>query len=264
MGEGKEPRTTNERLARKITKIQAQMEEELEEIRDTYDHAGTKGGEVERAVRDFLRPYLPPSYGVGHGEVIDTQNRRSRQTDIVIYSDQHPFTVRGDRPGLFFIEGVLAGAEVKTHLTTEELNDGIAKSRAFKELEAKDLKHTILRENPTDKKRFYLRRPYFILAFESALTLETIGERLMDEGDPRTHPILTPDAVIVLDRGFLWNMADGQGALKAHDDQGNVIQGWYYEKSEAGLYNMLRWLSGSMPRFTLFEPILVHYSFPNV
>ena len=57
---------------------------ELQRIRETYEHGGTRGGEAEATLRELLRKHLPRIYRVGHGEVFNKDGRRSRQTDVVV------------------------------------------------------------------------------------------------------------------------------------------------------------------------------------
>jgi hypothetical protein len=102
-------------LKAKIAAVEVQMRAKLAEIRATLDHAGSKGQRVEEDVfRTFLREYLPRRLEIGHGEVVDTLGARSPQTDVIIATEDHPFTFTRELPGLFFVEGVCAAAEVKT------------------------------------------------------------------------------------------------------------------------------------------------------
>lgn len=96
-------------LRDKISALESQMRARLDEIRATYEHAGDKGASVEDSFRTFLREYLPRRLDIGHGEIIDTENRRSKQTDIVIVTEDHPLTFTPSAPGLFFIDGVCGG-----------------------------------------------------------------------------------------------------------------------------------------------------------
>jgi hypothetical protein len=106
-------------LQEKIASVEAQMRAKLAEVRASLSHAGSKGSQVEEIWRAFLREYLPRRLDVGYGEIIDSHDNRSSQTDIVIVNEDHPFTFTRDQPGLFFIEGVSAVGEVKTRLTLD-------------------------------------------------------------------------------------------------------------------------------------------------
>src|SRR3954454_14882631 len=111
-----------------VTKAQQQMVDKLDQARIRFKQSGdvgTAGAEVP--FRDFLREYLPGIYEVGHGEIVDSDGHRSAQTDVVIVEPDHPFTFTEDQPGLFFIDGVAAAGEVKSVLTSGELDRTLEK-----------------------------------------------------------------------------------------------------------------------------------------
>ena len=107
-------------LRQKFASLEAQMGARLAELRATQTNMSSLGTGVENVLRDFLREYLPRRLDVGQGVVVDAKVGRSRQTDVVIVTQDHPRTFEGNDPGLFFIEGVYAAGEVKTTLTTTE------------------------------------------------------------------------------------------------------------------------------------------------
>ena len=131
-------------LKDKIIAVEAQMKAKLKEARATFTHPGGKGTSVEDSFRVFLRQYLPRRLEVGHGEIVDRNGRRSRQTDVVIVSEDHPFTFTPDLPGLFFIDGVCGAGEVKANLTSAGLEEVLEKSFYFKQLEIVPGKNTIV------------------------------------------------------------------------------------------------------------------------
>lgn len=116
-------------LKAKIAAVEEQMRAKLAEIRATLRHAGGKGQQVEEEIRSFLREYLPRRLEVGHGEIIDTSGARSSETDVIIVTDDHPFTFARDLPGLFFVEGVCGVGEVKAVLGPDELADTLMRRR---------------------------------------------------------------------------------------------------------------------------------------
>jgi len=107
------------------------MRADLAAIRARFEQSGNKGSSVEEVMRSFLRDYLPRRLEVGHGEVIDTFGQRSRQTDVVLATEDHPYTFKPESPGLFFVEGVAAAAEVKSVLTSGELDGALQNALAF-------------------------------------------------------------------------------------------------------------------------------------
>ncbi len=65
-----------------FSSVETQMRGKLAEIRAKYSHRGNKGTVAEQAIRGFLKEYLPKSFSVGQGEVIDTKGSRSGQVDL--------------------------------------------------------------------------------------------------------------------------------------------------------------------------------------
>lgn len=236
----------------------------LEEARARLDHGGSKGTIVEAAVRGFLREYLPSNLGVGHGEVIDTYGARSGQIDVVIASDDHPFTYTQDSPGLFFIEGVLAAGEVKSVLDGSALDRALQASLKFKRLRNRPSDKDEIFANPSDARRWHVNPPFFLFALESRISFKSIGKKIvqfeLDHGisPPGINAML--DSVYVLRDGWLVNFGDGKGATRWGDSDGTVREpGWRGRKSQHVLFDLLGWLSGTMPRSRRWLPVLLKY-----
>src|ERR1700730_16202512 len=124
-------------LKNEFIAIESQMRDNLAKARARFNQAGDKGTSVEEAFRQFLRDYLPRRLAVGHGEIIDSFQNRSTQTDVVIANEGHPFTFGDTSPGLFFIEGVVGVGEVKSILSGANFADSIDRSRSFRKLKLK-------------------------------------------------------------------------------------------------------------------------------
>src|ERR1043166_5819392 len=157
-----------------LAKLETQMQHTLDVVRAELEHRGNKGASVEATVREFIRRYLPQRYGVGHGEIIDPEGRRTGQTDVVVTNDNHPFTFTEGSPGLFFREGIFALGEVKSVLTSQDLETTIQNARRFRELRPKPTFGTVMGTNRTDSDRYQNNPGYFLFAFESQLKMETI------------------------------------------------------------------------------------------
>lgn len=251
-------------LKDKIRAVEVQMTAKLDEARATFAHGGDKGTSVEEAFRSFLREYLPRRLEVGHGEVVDREGHRSKQTDVVVANEEHPFTFTKDLPGLFFIEGVSAAGEVKAILTSDGLESALSSSLIFKKLEAGygvgDMRVT----NPSDAARFYRWPPWFLIAFESQMSLPTVHSQIIEfEKAHAVEQNRLADAVFVLGAGSVINFGDGAGGVKFGRPDGESVPGWVLPKSDCVLYDLLSWLSGVMPRTLRFAPILADYLMPK-
>jgi len=248
-------------LKKKIAAVEAQMKKKLEEVRATFEHPGDKGTSVEDSFRAFLREYLPRRLEVGHGEIIDTTERRSAETDVVVVSEDHPFTFTRDLPGLFFIEGVCAAGEVKAILTSQELEKALKRSSKFKQLRMKPAEGNMTLTNPSDLDRFYRCPPWFLVAFESQLNLAGVENKIRQfQGGSTVEVNRLADAVFILDRGWLINFGDGQGSFKFRTPEGNSVQGWVRKDSDSVLFDLLNWLSVVMPRMIRFGLIFPLYT----
>lgn len=247
-------------LKKKIQAVSQQMTARLAEIRQTYTQSGDKGSRAEGIFRLFLREYLPRRLGVGHGEVVDSHGLRSGETDIVVATEDHPFTFTPDLPGLFFIEGVCAAAEVKMVLDKGELEKTIAHSRLFKDLRFSPGKGTLVNTQHSDLGRYYVSPPYFLVAFESTMTLASVENCLKNATTNDQCKINTVvDAIFLLDRGWLINFGTGDETFQFRDSDGRSIPGWVGRRSGSVLFKCLYWLSVVMPRMIWFEPVLLPY-----
>lgn len=252
----------SEPFREQFRQVSAQLQARLATIRSRFTHPGDKGVSAESALREVLREYLPRRFAIGNGEVIDSEGHRSRQCDLVIADEDHPFTFTEQSPGLFFVECVTAAGEVKSVLTGAELDSTVDKGRRFKQLAVSQPVGSLYHTNPSDLARFHRCPPFFLFAFESQLSVETIHERLVAAGQTGGAGV---DAVFVLDRGTLIDLGDGQGAFVASavDGSGQRLQGWIRASADEPLFGLLAWLSVVMPRVVRFQSVLPQYLLPR-
>ena len=221
-----------------MEKLESEMRHQFEVTRAKCEHSGNKGANAETILRNFLREYLPRRYGIGHGEIIDTQGRRSAQTDIVIVTDEHPFTFIADQVGFFFIEGVFATGEVKSVLTSQELDIALINASKFRELKCDARGMTMLWSlNDSDHKRFVNNPPYFLFAFETQVAKETVRQSLMRQTKRSI------DAVFILNQGAILDFGDGNGSLQYMKADGTKLLGWNCISDSNTLSHLLLWLS---------------------
>jgi hypothetical protein len=85
-------------------------------------------------IRGVLEPFLPSSYAIGSGRIIDSAGNSSKHIDIVIYRRDFP---RLNLPGsadVFLYESVLATIEVRTKLIRKTLFDALDSCASIAEL----------------------------------------------------------------------------------------------------------------------------------
>jgi len=251
-------------MKEKIATAETQMKAKLQEARAAFVQPGDRGISGENAFRTFLGECLPNRLRLRHGEIIDFKGRRSKQTDVVIASEDHPFTFSKDLPGLFFVEGVTAAGEVKAVLTSSELEEALEASRQFKRLEMEIPVNTLFTTNDSDRKRFLICPPWFLFAFESQLTLPSILAKIdqfVKENEIQNNRLA--DALFLLDRGWVINFGDGRGGYCDETPDGARLEGWQCKESNSVLFDFLGWLHAVMPRMISFSSIFLHYILPE-
>jgi hypothetical protein len=101
-----------------------------------FTHSGDKGEFREHIIERFLRPFLPKCYGLGSGQVFAQDGSVSDQVDIVLYDDVFSNVLFSDAANsLFPCESVYGTVEVKSVLSTEELERSIANIASVKRLQ---------------------------------------------------------------------------------------------------------------------------------
>jgi len=98
-------------------------------------HRGLRGRAREIFIRDLLRPFINPNFGICTGIVVDSEGRQSKQTDIIIYDKSllPPILLTAEE-GIIPCESTLATIEIKSKLTSEELKKSVINARSVKAL----------------------------------------------------------------------------------------------------------------------------------
>ena len=242
--------------------LQQKMLLRLKEIRATHHHNGNKGANAEQILRDFLRDFLPPYNRVGRGEVIDQLGNNSRQLDVIVTNEHHPFLNDLTTDSVFFIEGVACVAEVKSVLTGDELQSALENSLSFKQLAVNVPPGALWYCTPEDMERFVNSRPSFLFAFESRLAVPTIIERIRTWN--RTHDLPLSkqiDAVFILGGGSIINCGAGRGTLQVITTDGSPATSYIASNAlqDKALVALLSWISASLPRLSLPHPPILQY-----
>lgn len=250
-------------ISEKLQLLQKRMVLRIEEIRESHRHRGNIGANVESVVREFLREFLPPYNRIGQGEVIDLSEKISTQLDVVVTNEYHPYLNDLSAPSAFFIEGVACVGEVKSVLTSQGLSTILSSCKRFKELSPKIPEGATVHGNLEDLARFMNKRPYFLFAFESQLSLATVFERVNEFNQTNATDITQQvDGIFMLDQGVIVNFGTGQGSLQFVDAQGKSVPGLNtvpIAHDPAVLFQFLGWLSSIMPRVQLPSPPILPY-----
>lgn len=254
-----------QRIARTIESYREELQASLTRARARFDHPGNKGDDVEVAFRSFIGTHLPRNIDVGHGEIIDRFGARSTETDIVLSTVDQPFLVPQGQAGLYLVEAVAGVGEVKSAITSTEIDDIARKGRRFREL-CPDT--TYLHSwhysgtTPTSEDRFAASPPYFAVAAESRLSEDAILKRLSEleltskqTASGTALPCI--DALFVLDLNCAFVYTFGQSDyFRVLDDTGDdFARGWRRVAGLPALTGLFMWLNMCLIRRTIWTPL---------
>src|SRR4029079_16849874 len=84
-----------------------QLRASLDQIRARTAHGPSVGAGAEKVLRSWLESHLPGAFAVSHGELVDSDDRRSLETDVVVLRrDLHPQLYVDGQPSLFMPSAV--------------------------------------------------------------------------------------------------------------------------------------------------------------
>ena len=190
---------------------------------------GLVGSAKEHPVKTKLEHILPTGIGVGSGCVIDSYGNTSKQIDVVLYEKNicPVYSINNTRETTYYpCEGVVAVGEIKSSLSSDELEDIFLKIESVKRLKR------FSTETPRPIRVGELRFPYrhygttgpathgnpgtdynqtgkpldqifgFALADKLKLKPQTLCEKFANRAS-EMEPILTPNLIVTLDQGIL-------------------------------------------------------------
>jgi len=112
------------------------LQAEVEVFSRLVRHEGERGRANEVALASVLQAFFPRRLGVGTGLLIDTRDRYSKQSDLVVFDQVDEPTVLAQTTHLLHpIESVVVVVEVKTTLRQDDITDCAAKKEALLNLE---------------------------------------------------------------------------------------------------------------------------------
>jgi hypothetical protein len=265
--------TITTRFEQVVKEVEDGLRVSLRKARAQTRHPVTKGTTVEDAARDVLREYMPPNLSIGEGGVYDSYGDESGQMDIVIANGDQPFTFPPGRSGEYVIEGVSAVGEVKSNLTANELTDCIDKAQKYKQL-----RPIFGYQDQVTNLSDYMREsdmipPFFVLALESRMKIETVLNRLkkaalveIPPNKPCSNATAQPplDAVCILGKGLVLYQRTSVGPLFHVLSTGEPYVGYYSIDGTTPLANPLGWLHTAMPRQLRRESVVRQYFIPTL
>ncbi len=174
---------------------------EFETIRKTLPHYGEQGEEIEEIVKKFLNNYLPKRFKAGSGFILDKNNNRSKQCDVIIYDQILSPIIRASSKSLILPNEYVASViEVKSNLNKSQLEDALNKIHIAKALKKDEPTEHDLPSTGSPIKVY--RTLGIVFAFNSETSLETLAKNIVEFNNSidSNHWI---DFLIVLDKGII-------------------------------------------------------------
>lgn len=244
-----------ERLANLLKSESEGVRASLDKTKNEFSQGTLKGNDGERIVREKVKKYLPRKYGFANGQIIDSHGGESKEVDIAICNDGHPFTYEDGGQGILFIEGVDCCIEVKSRLNEHHLKAAIKNCQSIRELQPEIPEATKwVSDNGVNRLEMI---PYAVFAFESDYSAPGLIKKI--DGLNKKLNIdykNTIDMIYMLDTGLVYNFRQE----KFQD--ADLVTGYSEVAAEPELLMFLLHLSKMMPSVSYSSNILDFYFKP--
>ena len=160
-----------------ITRLGHSLINEFEEARQATT-SSLIGEAIETPVRKRLQQVLPRGIAVGSGCVIDSYGNCSRQQDVVLYEQGvcPVFSINDTPQSTYYpCEGVMAVIEVKSSLTSTELEDAFEKIASVKRLRRFDVYSSGAGDPYLEHRRYEGTQMADVVKFSDAEEMERHG-----------------------------------------------------------------------------------------
>lgn len=193
---------THRVLSEHFGKVKAKLLSFAEHF-DVANHGDIKGYGREALIHEFLESHLPDQLEYLTGEILDPDDSRSGQVDIILQSKQQPKIPLLGNVHLALSDAVIAAIEVKSMLNSQHLESALNNFRKIKRL-SRSVVLTMggAEDLPTI--------PCILFAFKGQTKNTIIGSinKYAVENDVPLDQF-SPDMVVVLDRDFYICRNDG-------------------------------------------------------
>jgi len=196
------------------------------------NHPGDTGTNREDILQNWLAKHIPrtsiPEIG---GEIIDSTGYSSKQIDLVVYNNTYP-QFGANKKSYFFTEGVVYAIQVKSILTSGQLEDAVKNLASVKTCQRKFGGGIFIGETTSTI-------PTGIFAYDtdykSSINLVEALVRLESDGLP------VVDFVCINKKAFImYNAGNKIGIDKNGNEIGKLDPGYIVvENSDISIWNML-------------------------
>jgi hypothetical protein len=240
--------------------LSQKMNLEWERIKTSLPHSGLKGTALEGEFKKFLREYLPPNLEISSGILIDSNEKESRQLDVIIHdAAKTPLLYNEEGIRVMPVECVYAVIEVKADIgSATEVAKIFENMKSVKDLEKKSyikpsgrIQNTILAYGQEWE---IWPVHYFVFALES-MKLSFIADELNRRNQEENREVSKRvDCICVLNMGVIMNQLN-DGMYDALPGPNSVIVSSLTKKPLLFFYRLIvnRLLQATMPPFQITE-----------
>lgn len=218
---------------------------EFAKIKSIYGDTDVKGGQNENVIAEFIKENYNSNFNSIGVEIIDCYGNHTDEIDVCINNQYQPFSAKYGQP--LIAEGVDFVIQVKKTITSQEIPRIIKNCERLKILKRKSNINDKLFGKIEDAEYFVERIPYIVVAVDSQLTLETISSNLT-ESFKWTNFHLQPDAIFVLNRGFIINFREGKGRTWKMEDGKKLIGFCVVHSVDKTLFELVRYIHSYIPK----------------
>jgi hypothetical protein len=175
------------------------------EASNIFSSGVSKGRAREIFIHEFLQKHLPSRLVIKRGEIIDSVGNKSGEVDAIIVDHE---SVAYNIGGEHFVsaEAAVAGIEIKSDLTGDELKNAVEKTCLIKKL-SRSKHHGFYRAGHGDEKvEIPPKSPNaYIVGFRGP-SLQTIAKRVSENPDWYSGDFLHYgfDILCILEKGFMF------------------------------------------------------------
>ncbi len=212
---------------------------------DKDKHPDIKDLAREGLLECFLKENLPSSVEFRTGEIIDSEDNRSGQIDIVLQSAFSPELNSFGNTQLTMVDFCIGAIEVKSNLTTASMNNSSHLKAAldtFKKIKSLNREYFIERFvnfHGTDPPQVKIETtPCFLVAYKGP-TLKTLLKKLNEYSKVNKigKDAYWPEVITVIDRGY--HVVKDNGWFKAPTEGNYTLHNTDPKECLAGLFTYL-------------------------
>lgn len=211
-------------------------------------HPDVLGLAREGFVKLFLKQNLPSLIGFTSGEIIDCNDNRSGQVDIIIQSLLSPKIHLFEEIQISLVDSCIAAIEVKSNLTTAKFENNSHLKTAlntFKKIKSLErlypIEGTINFSGKTPTNITIEKTPCFLFAYQGP-TRETLAEKINEYKEFYKIESLDdfcPEVITILDKGYSLIKNDGW-LMDPAKTTGSYY--WANEQEDGGLVEFFTYL----------------------